>query len=93
MPKQQRLTREQILDPAGRLRQLSGHGSAVPVDPAIPVKRYFRSGSEMERQARGRGGGEGGLGVRVWGGVIRIQEQLLVLGCVVQVKGLKLGVW
>ena len=39
-----------ILDPAGRIRQLSDHGSSVAIDKDVPVKRYFRSGSEMERQ-------------------------------------------
>ncbi len=39
-----------VLDPAGRIRVLSDHGSSVDVNKAIPIKRYFRSGSEMERQ-------------------------------------------
>lgn len=44
--------RELILDPAARIRQLSDHGSSVEVDSAIPIMRYYRSGSEMERQVR-----------------------------------------
>ena len=43
-------TRALILDPAARIKQLSDHGSSVHIDKAIPVKMYFRSGSEMERQ-------------------------------------------
>lgn len=46
------LTQEMILDPQGRVRLLSELGSSVAVDKAIPIKRYFRSGSEMERQVR-----------------------------------------
>ncbi len=41
-----------VLDPTTRIRQLSEHGSSVAIDKDIPVKRYFRSGSEMERQVR-----------------------------------------
>ena len=51
------LTQEMVLDPQRRVRELSEIGSSVTVDKAFPVKRYFRSGSEMERQvSRGRGG-------------------------------------
>ena len=46
------LTQEMMLDPQGRVRYLSELGSSVTVDKAIPIKRYFRSGSEMERQVR-----------------------------------------
>ena len=56
MPAQKKLTRgmtvELILDPAARIRQLSEQGSGVVIDKSIPIKRYFRSGSEMERQVR-----------------------------------------
>ena len=48
--KQSKLPRELIMDPAARIRQLSDHGSSVEIDKAIPIKRYYRSGSEMERQ-------------------------------------------
>ena len=44
------LTQEMVLNPQGRVRQLGEAGSSVNVDKAVPVKRYFRSGSEMERQ-------------------------------------------
>lgn len=47
-------TQEMILDPQKRVRELGEIGSSVKVDKAIPVKRYFRSGSEMERQVGGR---------------------------------------
>ena len=54
MPAQKKLTRgltrELVLDPAARIRQLSEQGSRVVIDKSIPIKRYFRSGSEMERQ-------------------------------------------
>lgn len=50
------LTQDVILDPQRRVRELSEIGSSVEVDKAIPVKRYFRSGSEMERQV-----GEGAM--------------------------------
>lgn len=50
--KRQATSRALILDPASRLRHLSEHGSTVEIDFAIPIKRYFRSGSEMERQVR-----------------------------------------
>ena len=46
------LTQEMILDPQKRVRELIEIGSSVQVDRAVPVKRYFRSGSEMERQVR-----------------------------------------
>lgn len=46
------LTQEMKMDPQGRVRYLSELGSSVEVDKAIPIKRYFRSGSEMERQVR-----------------------------------------
>ena len=48
--RQSTLTRSLVLDPPARLRQLSDHGSSVDIDTSIPIKRYFRSGSEMERQ-------------------------------------------
>lgn len=53
--KRQATSRALVLDPAGRIRQLSEHGSGVAIDTAVPVKRYFRSGSEMERQVRESG--------------------------------------
>ena len=46
------LTQEMMLDPLKRVRELSEIGSSVTVDKSVPVKRYFRSGSEMERQVR-----------------------------------------
>ena len=46
------VTKEIILDPAARLKQLTEYGSSVEVDKAVPIKRYFRSGSEMERQVQ-----------------------------------------
>ena len=46
----EQVSRELVLDPPARLRMLSGHASAVHIDKSIPVKRYLRSGSEMERQ-------------------------------------------
>ena len=49
-PVKRQLTQELILDPNKRVRELSEIGSSVKVDKAFPVKRYFRSGSEMERQ-------------------------------------------
>ena len=48
------LTQDMILDPQKRVRELSEIGSSVSVDKAFPVKIYFRSGSEMERQVRQR---------------------------------------
>ena len=48
--KRQATSRALVLDPGARLRQLSEHGSTVEIDKTIPIKRYFRSGSEMERQ-------------------------------------------
>ena len=48
--KRSKPSREVILDPVLRIRQLSDHGSSVEVDKAIPIRRYYRSGSEMERQ-------------------------------------------
>lgn len=44
--------RELVLDPAARVRKLSDHGSSVKIDNGTPIKRYFRSGAEMERQVR-----------------------------------------
>lgn len=44
------INRALVLDPTARIRQLSEHGSSVEIDRTIPIKRYFRSGSEMERQ-------------------------------------------
>lgn len=46
------LTKEIVLDPVARLKQLTEYGSSVEVDKTIPIKRYFRSGAEMERQVR-----------------------------------------
>lgn len=46
------VTKEIILDPVARLKQLTEYGSSVEVDKAVPIKRYFRSGAEMERQVR-----------------------------------------
>ena len=43
-------TQEIVLDPQRRVRELSEMGSSVTVNKTYPVKRYFRSGSEMERQ-------------------------------------------
>lgn len=43
------LTQDMILDPHKRVRELSDIGSSVQVDKTFSVKRYFRSGSEMER--------------------------------------------
>ena len=48
------VSRALVLDPAARVRKLSDHGSSVKIDNDIPIKRYFRSGAEMERQVRGR---------------------------------------
>ena len=48
------LTQDMILDPQKRVRELIEIGSSVSVDKAFPVKIYFRSGSEMERQVRQR---------------------------------------
>ncbi len=50
MPKQAKASRELILDPTARIKKLSDHGSSVQIDVAIPIRRYYRSGSEMERQ-------------------------------------------
>jgi len=52
MLRRQETAREVVLDPVARLKKLSEHGSSVEIDKAIPVKRYLRSGSEMERQVR-----------------------------------------
>jgi hypothetical protein len=46
------VTKDVILDPAARLKQLTEYGSSVEVDKAVPIKRYFRSGAEIERQVR-----------------------------------------
>ena len=46
------VTKDIILDPVARLKQLTEYGSSVEVDKVVPVKRYFRSGAEMERQVR-----------------------------------------
>lgn len=51
--RRQATSRALVLDPIARIRQLSEHGSSVEIDKSIPVKRYFRSGSEMERQVGG----------------------------------------
>ena len=47
------VTKEIVLDPVARLKQLTEYGSSVEVDRTVPIKRYFRSGAEMERQVRG----------------------------------------
>ena len=47
------VTKEIILDPVARLKQLTEYGSSVGIDKSVPIKRYFRSGAEMERQVRG----------------------------------------
>ena len=61
-------SREVLLDPKRRLRELSERGSCVDVKKAVPVKRYFRSGSELERQASGRREGGGAPEGRRTGG-------------------------
>ncbi len=48
--KQAKVSKELILDPTARIKKLSDHGSSVEIDVAIPIRRYYRSGSEMERQ-------------------------------------------
>ena len=53
-PLTKKLTQELILDPAARLRDLSEAGSSVEINKAVPIKRYYRSGSEMERQVSAR---------------------------------------
>lgn len=39
------------LSPEERVRALTKKGSAVEVNEAVPVRRYFRSGMEMIRMA------------------------------------------
>ena len=46
------VTKEVVLDPVARLKELTEYGSSVEIDKAVPIKRYFRSGAEMERQVR-----------------------------------------
>lgn len=46
------VTKDIVLDPVARLKQLTEYGSSVAIDKAVPIKRYFRSGAEMERQVR-----------------------------------------
>lgn len=58
MPDGKKVSKELLLDPAARIKLLSEHGSSVEVKKAIPIKRYYRSGSEMERQV--------GLVLRYW---------------------------
>ena len=48
------VTKEIILDPVTRLKQLTEYGSSVDIDKSVPIKRYFRTGAEMERQVRNR---------------------------------------
>ena len=48
--KRQETARDVILDPVARLNKLKEHGSLVAIDKSVPVRRYLRSGSEMERQ-------------------------------------------
>ncbi len=48
--RKQETSRELILDPVARINKLRDHGSSVEIDKTIPIKRYFRSLSEMERQ-------------------------------------------
>ena len=43
-------TQEMVLDPQRRVKKLAEAGSSVNVNKTFAVKRYFRSGSEMERQ-------------------------------------------
>eukprot|EP00118_Oscarella_pearsei_P006899 m.32297 g.32297 ORF g.32297 m.32297 type:complete len:474 (+) comp31620_c0_seq1:34-1455(+) len=40
-----------VQDPSTRIRQLSSKASVVLVDHSVPVKRYYRTGVEMERVA------------------------------------------
>ena len=53
--RRQETSRELVLDPVARLKKLSEHGSSVAIDKAIPVRRYLRSGAEMERQVSSNG--------------------------------------
>ena len=39
-------------DPKRYTRQLYEIASAFEVDASVPIKRYYRSGAEMERQVR-----------------------------------------
>ncbi len=48
--KQPKDSKELILDPAARIKKLTDYGSSVEIDVAIPIRRYYRSGTEMERQ-------------------------------------------
>ena len=40
-----------VQEPALRIRSLSSRASVVNLEASIPVKRYYRSGIEMERVA------------------------------------------
>lgn len=39
-------------NPSNRIKLLSNQASSVNVDPAIPIKRYFRSSTELMRMAK-----------------------------------------
>ena len=39
-----------VFDPATYTKQLYELAGAFEVDPSVPVRRYYRSGTEMERQ-------------------------------------------
>lgn len=44
--------KETVANPDIRIRSLTAIGSAVEVDPNIPPRRYYRSGTEMIRMAK-----------------------------------------
>ncbi|XP_067136212.1 STAM-binding protein [Centruroides vittatus] len=44
--------KDAVTNPEIRVRSLTAIGSAVEVDPNIPPRRYFRSGTEMIRMAK-----------------------------------------
>ena len=39
-------------DPAAKVRELCNHASQVEAEPAVPARRYLRSGLEMLRMAK-----------------------------------------
>ncbi|XP_045214573.1 STAM-binding protein-like [Mercenaria mercenaria] len=41
-----------IRDPAAKVRELCNHASQVEAEPAVPARRYLRSGLEMLRMAK-----------------------------------------
>ncbi|XP_072165425.1 STAM-binding protein-like A [Diadema setosum] len=45
------VTQDPSQEPSQRVRLLAEHGSAITVDHAVPIRRYFRSGQEMIRMA------------------------------------------